>query len=234
MSLVYALSRFASVAEFTAADQCPCDAETDATLIGDALDNASDILARLSGMRMRGVGTVTGARPNMGCDRCGPRCITLIGPVIGVTTVYEDGVLLVAGTDYQLHGDKVFRVTPEGLGKSWGWSSPFLPTHADNTVEISYTYGRTPGRMERIAAFEVACDLLSAWAGGAPPMFDVDSISGGGVSITRRPNEQEDVLVTADMPAVARFVARWNPSGSVLPNEVFAPELIECGSCSCW
>lgn len=227
----------------TAADlidwECDCidlDIDVDAEMIESALERASDILARLSGLRFLGQKVVTLWRPSWPCRSCGPTCIGLPEDTVSVEAVWDNGVLLVEDTDYKVLGSKIHRTDSEWHRRSFSGQRLLAPHSAERTVAVSLTIGSAPGWMERTAALEVACDLISAWRKGATSALEgVTGISGGGVSITREPGEDEGHEAFASFPSVARFVAFWNPKGDMTPPAVYSPDVAtDCGSCSCW
>lgn len=238
MALQFAYSAFATADEFlddAAWSSCETyiDPDDDAT-IAAALDNGSDILTRLSGLRFKGVRTVTNHRPDMGAvleRNC--RRIKLPADTIAVTSVIEGGVTLTADEDYQRRGDELIRIDSSTWTEiSWGAQNLLAPHTEPDTIAISFTRGVTPSMMEKKALFEVAADLIRSWHTGGPSVLSgVVSISGGGVSVVREEGDESNGL-TAVMPNVARFLSLWNPGGTAVPNAVFSPDVPgTCGGC---
>lgn len=234
MTLRLANERFATIAELLdwGCDCIDLTTPDDDDLLGEALDSASDELAKLSGMRFVGRKVVSGYRPKLPCS-CGPACISLVSPVVSIQEVKVDGVVL-SSSEWRLEGNLLHRVGTNYSRRSWGRQNLNAPATAENTVSVSYTWGHEITDLEKFACIELACDLIRAWTvSGGRTLMGVSTISGGGVSITRDEDEDQIREGGGALPLVSRFLARWNPREDSMFPAVFSPEMSACHDDCC-
>lgn len=230
MSLTFGCSRFITAAQLLANDACACDVvlPEDLEEVDDVIDMACDMVAILSGGRVRGVCTRT-VRP-VGDGGCWPSdpswdsapdwlvgTIPLPGPNTDVVEVLIDGVPL-SPSEYGLINNTYL--------KRWSGSWPStndlsLDETNVNTFAVTVRTGRPGDRLTIDAVRELACRLLQPDSGLFPPGVTSASIQGASISI----EDAAEVARNADnLPAVARFLGIYAPDG---PNvsAVYSPEL---------
>lgn len=251
MALQFVCSQFCSVADVRNTPAgCTLTSIVDAA-INEAIDEASDMLGLLTGLRIHGVCTST-VYP-VGAGSCGPRgdgyyggdlsgwgwsagfsrdsepdrfgglqTIPLRGPNTTILEIKIAGVTLLA-TEYRLlDGTNLARV---GLG----WPS-------SNSLDafgwtIRYSYGRTPDYLTRQAAAELATQLLMFWSGfpnQLPNGLTGANVQGASYAL----QDRAEALRAGDeqLPAVARFLGIYAPPSSALEDgrnraSVWSPEL---------
>jgi hypothetical protein len=168
MTLRAAAEQFTSAEAVRSAQNCGCvnADEPDDDTLELIIDQASDVLARLSNGRVVGRREVTVRPCRNGCwDTC-PCCdldsIPLWGPDPVVSEVKIDGLALDTNT-YAVHqsryGFGLVKVAASGPRPTqWpSWQSLWLPNSQDNTFSITYTYGEHIGWVIEKAAIELVC-----------------------------------------------------------------------------
>lgn len=218
--LQFACSRLASVEEFLASDcSCSLDEIEDADLIEALLDQASDIVTLLSGLRIHGVCTRT-VYP-IGDTDCWVAIlegqadwyqgVLLRGPAPSVASVVIDGVTL-DPSEYVIVRDNEMHVLRR-IDEPWPASNdPF--TTDGMTWTITYTFGRPADYITKMAALEVACELMTFAKAGktkiAPGVYQAN-IQGASLSIR---SLSEVMAGNAEfIPALARFLGIYAPDG---------------------
>jgi hypothetical protein len=179
----------------TADDLCsPCDDYTvPGDLMADCLLAASEVLYHLSGQRYSGECSDTVRPGGIPYDQwCGMQPypevhaasfwtgyrsawplglmpvaeVTLGGfPVVAVSEVKLDGVVLVQGTDYRVDDYRtlVRLADANGMPRVWpAYQRMDLPDTEVGTWSVTFTYGVAPPAMGRRAAAFLACELAKA------------------------------------------------------------------------
>lgn len=237
MTLNYSCSRFASVADvIDKGCNCTLDATQDQLLIETVLDEASDMLAILSGLRVHGVCTRT-VRP-FGNESCLPESVwslsgapgpwylqgsvPLRGPRTDVVEVMIDGVVL-PPSEYRLVQDRYLT----RVGAAWPTSNSVTGNDTDVGVwSITYRFGYPPDFLTKAAAVELTCEMLDFYGTGSSNLPDgvvAANIQGAQVSLQGRAEalaEGADELV----PAISRFLGIYAPDGQAR-STIWSPEL---------
>lgn len=248
MTLQFSCTRFASAAEFFAQEcGCPWNATDDTPLVESVLDEASDMLCILSGLRIHGICQVT-VRP-VGSNACyldpwrtsygwnwgwdplaygtGPwwlqGTVPLRGPNTDIVDVHIDGALL-ADSDYGLVNDRYLQRLN---GNTWPTANDItLDDTQPGTWSITYKFGRAPDWLTKQATLELACELAREYSNQdnhLPPGVTNAVIQGATVSLPDR----ADALaqgVNEGIPMVSRFLGVYAPEGQVRSG-VWSPEL---------
>lgn len=168
MTLRAAAEQFTSAEAVRSTANCGCvnaDEPDDATL-ESLIDQASDVLARLSNGRVVGRRAVTLRPCRIGCALyctcCNLDSIPLWGPDPVIDEVKIDGVALDPNT-YAIHqtrmGWGLVKVAASGPRPSdWpSWQSLWLPDSQEHTFSITYTYGEHVEWVIEKAAIELVC-----------------------------------------------------------------------------
>lgn len=230
----YACEAFATPAQFLASE-CACDLDAgDTDFIEMVLEQASDMLAYLSGGKARGTCTVR-VWPFKQGSMCGGHLesypqtyqygvdgIPLRGPNTEVVGIMIDGVPLAASEWRLLNEHYLIRLG----GESW-------PTHndltaalgAEGTWTIQYRFGPPVDYLARQAAIELACHLAADFTDGASDLpTGARSVNLQGVAVDLE--SRADALRDGDagLPMVMRFLAIHAPDGRYGP-AVESPEL---------
>lgn len=231
--LNYACQRLATRAQFFAST-CSCqvdeDNDDDIAFIDELLDQASDMVAILSGGRVRGVCLHT-VRP-LATHTCGQysfywgiteyngaSVIPLPGFRVSIVEVLIDGSVLAEANYRLVDGNNLLRID----GDAWPVNNDLtLDTTQAGTFAITYREGLPPDVITRNAVNELACELFAEASTGKsrlPPGTRSLNIQGASVEID--PDEVRD----AGLAATARFLGIYAPSGRST-TEVWSPELL--------
>ena len=221
--------------------ECDCDALTDEE-VEELIDQASDIIAILTGGKVAGECTTT-VRPcaerKCGCstrwgwpydpgqsrEECVPckyDAITLPGPRPIINEIKIDGVTL-DPSEYAII-DGIYLARVEGR---WPRHQNILkPDTDDGTFSIEFTYGDLP-YIARLAAQEIVCDMIkrdakSGQTKALPPSARSATIAG--VSIQLDQQVEEIRRRTIILPNLIRLLTVYAPDGPQ-PAVVFSPEL---------
>lgn len=237
MTLNFSCSRFASVADvIDKGCDCSLDPVADELLIESILDQASDMLAILSGLRVHGICTRT-VRP-FGTESCIPESlwsspagsgpwylqgtVPLRGPRTDVVEVMVDGVVLPPSA-YVLVQDRYLRRV------SGSWPTSNSTTLGDTAVgvwSITYRFGYIPDFVTKQATIELACELLTFYVNGSSNLpAGVVGANIQGAQVTLR--ERADALAEGandSVPAIARFLGIYAPEGQNRSG-IWSPEL---------
>lgn len=168
MTLRAAAEQFTSAEAVRSAQNCGCvnADEPDDDTLETLIDQASDVLARLSNGRVVGRRTVT-VRPCRNgcwlyCVCCDLDSVPLWGPDPVIGEVKVDGDALDPNT-YAIHQSRwglgLVKVAASGpRPRDWpSWQSLWLPDSEDHTWSITYTYGEHVGWIIEKAAIELVC-----------------------------------------------------------------------------
>lgn len=222
----------------TEADLCsPCaDYANAGVLAGDFLQAASDVLFELSGRQFPGVceGTIrpmgrchhvernislpTPRRSGAGGCGCSGFLFSLPDyPVVAVSEVRVDGAVIDPSL-YRVDGNRVIVRLADADGSNPGWPSDQrldLPTTAEGTWSISYSWGREPPPMGVTAAAVLACELALACD---PETIEdcrlpkkVTSITREGVTMVLSPSDFLDSSGKTGLYEVDLFLGSYNP-----------------------
>lgn len=171
MTLRAAAEQFTSAEAVRSAENCGCvnSDEPDDDTLESLVDQASDVLARLSNGRVVGRREVTVRPCRNGCwDGCACGCdldaVPLWGPDPVIEEVKIDGV---AFTEYAIHqsylGWGLVKTSLSQFSPS-AWPSInklWLPDTEDKTFSITYTYGEHVEWVIEKAAIELVCYFAS-------------------------------------------------------------------------
>lgn len=239
MARYVACEAFATVEDFLACD-CSCGlTEADSDLIIAAIDEASDMLALLTGGKIRGRCGIT-IRPcrekTCGRKTCGPcedrSCchldfIQLTDPNPVVTEVKIDGVVLDPANYTIMNATRLVRIGPDGPINWPGCQDLWKADTEEGTFAVTYAWGATITMLARNAALELACELAkdcTAKKNALPP--GARSATIGNVNVALR--DRAEALREGDLqlPAVARFLGIFAPYGPV-QTLIYSPEIAE-------
>lgn len=250
MALQFVCSQLCTIADVRATPEgCSFTGVLDAA-ISDAIDEASDMLGILTGLRVHGVCTST-VYP-VGSGGCGPRndgyyggdlsgwgwsvgsprnneadrfggiqTIPLRGPDTSIVEIKIAGVTLLS-TEYKLL-DGIYLARVNG-----GWPSSNSLDASGWT--ITYSYGRAPDYLTRQAAAELAVQLAMFWNGfpnQLPNGLTGANVQGASYSL----QDRAEALRAGDeqLPAVARFLGIYAPASASEDGRnrasVWSPEL---------
>lgn len=240
---------------------CQLDPVSDAQLILDALDEASDTLTILSGMRYGGRCSIIARPVRSNSCSCGPRygyvygnyaysggyssmgypygwladacgCdrtsrVPLRTPVGSITQVVVDGVVQDPATYALMDGQYLIRYAADATDQpNWPGCQDLSKTPDQaGTFAVFYTVGPAPSLIDRQAAIELACELISTYRTGKGAVSGATGFSGGGVQIQRKAVVDQVREVGSTMIAVQRFISFWNPKGTRVPNGAWSPEV---------
>jgi hypothetical protein len=221
------------------ADLCsPCnDYANVGVLAGDMLQAASDVLFELSGRQFPGTCEAT-IRPVARCSHieqsvslpvprstgpagcgCAPHHFSLPDyPVAAVSEVKIDGAV-VSPSLYRVDDNRTLVRLADADGSNPGWPSgqrDDLPTTAEGTWSITYTWGREPPPMGVTAAAVLACELALACdpetVGDCRLPKNVTSVTREGVSLVLSPSDFLDRDGKTGLYEVDLFLRAVNPA----------------------
>jgi len=216
--------------QFITADDIDCDCgDTSPEDIGLMIDQASDVLAILTGGKVSGrcsdVVRPCGSR-RCGCSRlsscgCTPvDAITLAGPNPTITEILIDGL---AFTEYAIvDGNLLVRTD----GMAWpGWQDITKPSTDEGTFEITYTHGLAVPQLAKDAAAEIVCSFIrSGPQDTRKPHPNTRGMNIAGVQITLEQMADEIKKRAFMLPFVIRLITVYAPNGPT-PSFVYSPEL---------
>ena len=217
--------------QFITTDDVECDCgDTSAAAMSDLIDQASDVLAILTGGKVQGrcnevVRPYNGSR--CGCSRvwscgCSPLDgITLAGPNPTVNEVLIDGL---AFTEHALvDGNHLVRTD----GQGWpGGQDITTASTEDATFEIDYTHGLAIPELAKRAASEIVCSFLSndPQSSRNKPHPNTRGMNISGVQIQLDQMVEEIRRRSFMLPHVIRLITVYAPNGPT-PSLVYSPEL---------
>lgn len=229
MAMNYAFEMLGTVDGFLASNcECTLD-ETKAAEITLALEAASDVIAKITGGRVRGrrTSTLWPVRQRGTCLGANEQIMTLIDldaiPIPGIVPVVKAvkvaGVTL-AATEYKMfNGPNLVR-----LGSDWPYWNNLraLSDDEEDTFTVAVEHGDNGGLLGVKASYEIACSLLQSYIPGFGR--GVTSASVQGVSLTIDEAADEIRQGGDSYPNVQRLLASFAPSGAAL-SSVWSPEL---------
>lgn len=229
MALQYACEAFTTPAEVVARG-CACEMAlpTDENLLLDLIDAASDVLARLTQLEVRGRCVAT-VRP-LSDGVCGYSdhptfhgvdCIPLRAPVGEIVEVRIDGVVLDPSEYGLMNGNYLFR--QEGL---WPRVNTVRGDASDFGVfQIVYTIGEVVNWLGVQAAIDLTCLFFSVVTGQSTAL-PAGTVSASLQGATLSLNTLADAVdrVSNEMPNVSMFLGVYGGDGRGTPG-VWAPEL---------
>lgn len=219
--------------------QCQANVPGDVTLVEEAIDQASDIVALLSDMRVTGVCERT-VLP-IGSGQClplrtglygwglgyddyafaGVDVIPLRGPNTQIVAVTIDGVDLDPSAYQLVDRQNLMRID----GEMWPHSNSLNPNDS-NHWSVTVRFGWPANKITTDAVNELACELVKNYeqrASNTLPGVVSLNIQGAGVSL----EDQADALRdgAGNLPALIRFLGVFNPLGTRSTIGVYSPEL---------
>lgn len=242
MTLHLAFERFMTVDEVNASGACPeCIDEADDTQLGEWLDQASDLIAMLSGMKIYGQADLV-ARPcrfghHCYCDCCHLDSIPFGDPKPIITEVLIDGVT-VPDDEYDLHwglnGWSLVRLG-DGTTPPDRWPSSqrlHLADTEDNTFAVYVTFGvNVDIPMVHAAVLELVCDIASDVSGGYnnPNQLESGIIQATiGNATVQVDFDRLARLKRGEMgPALSKLLAVYAPGERSQQSAVYSPELLD-------
>lgn len=239
----FACEAFATSADFIAAS-CDCGSLTPDE-ISDLLEDASDLLAFMSGGKVSGrcQSTLRPCRQSV-CgwwhlDRvrpwsswgswnccCGVDALPLRAPVVSVDLVTIDGTELPSG-DYKLI-DRHRLVRTDG-GVWPGCQDVSADASESGTFAVTYTFGRRPPVFARLAAVELACELAKGTT--LPnrqrlPGNTTFAVHGGmQAGFATRAGAVKDVSI--NLPFMQQFLALYGTETGIGNGLAYAPEMYD-------
>lgn len=222
MALQVACEAFIVEAEVT----CNCE-PLDAATIEGYIDQASDILAILTGGQVSGRCQST-VRPR-GISVCGRgvscTCsyltgVTLMGPNPTIDSLTVDGA---AFTDYKLVDGRLLIRTDD---QAWPSCQNLADAATeDGTFEITYTHGDVIPQLAKDACAEIVCSFVTSNPQDNRKSHPgVRGMSIAGVSISLEQQAMEIKNKAFMMPTVIRLLTVYAPDGPQ-PAVVYSPEL---------
>lgn len=229
MAMNYAFEMLGTVQGFLASDcECTLD-ETKSAEITAALEAASDVIAKITGGRVRGrrTSTVWPIRQSGSCIGMSTQTMTLIDldaiPIPGILPVIDevriDGAVLGSGEYKMFNGPNLVR-----LAGDWPYGNNLRSaSNAEvGTFTVTYTHGDNGGLLGVKASYEIACSLIQKYIPGFGR--GVTSASVQGVSLTIDEAADEIRQGGDSYPNVQRLLASFAPGGAGL-SSVWSPEL---------
>lgn len=143
-----------------------------------------------------------------GCDCCGPPAFSLGHiPIITVTEVKLDGVVLEEDVDYVVVGDLLARL---GSDNTWpACQNIALPDTDEGTMSVSFTWGANPPTLGVTAARDLACAILKDCGDDCKPSERMVTRQAGGTTVQLI---SPDGDVRTSMPrSVKMFVDAYGP-----------------------
>lgn len=234
MTRHYACEAFATIDDvYDAACGCEAvDGEDDA-LVATMIDQASDILALLSGLTVAGQ-CLTTVRP-IYKGGCGPTAIAndwttrfggidtipLRGPNVDIVEILIDGNVI-AASDYKLlDGLYLMRISA-----NWPTINDLRRDETQtNTFAITYRFGWPHDKLTNMACVELACELIKDAKGQKSTLRGVTSINIQGA--TAQVRDRAGALRDGEeqIPVVARWMSLHAPDGPMQVSTVWSPEL---------
>lgn len=229
MALIVACEQFIDAEEEL---DCDCN-EIDDELVEGWIDEASDIIAILTGGKIQG-GCTDSVRPRRSdvqtclCQEiwncsCGPLTgVTLQGPRPTVTEVKIDGVVF---TDWQVMDDTLLVRTD---GQNWPGCQDLTKTADESgSFQVNYTFGDPVNPLVKKAANEIVCEVLRAGYKETERREGPSrarSMNVSGVQITLEQQVEEIRRRAFMLPSVIRLLTVYAPDGAT-PAVVYSPEL---------
>lgn len=162
------------------------------------------------------------------CCTCAPRCqVYLPGPVIAVSEVVQDGILVPASA-WRVDNNRWLVRTD---GQCWPYCQDFnvdagLGVFNDNTLQVTYTRGVAVPTALLNAAATVACEFAKACTGQACRLPGrLSTVARQGVQLTF---QDIDTLIETGftgIPEVDQIIAAYNPFRLMRPMRVYSPDL---------
>jgi hypothetical protein len=124
-----------------------------------------------------------------GCECCGPTAFSLGHiPVVSITEVKLDGVVLTEDVDYVVVGDLLARLNPDNPTAPAYWPSCqniAAPDDEEGTFSVTYAWGASPPALGFLAAADLACVLVKAECGdtACEPVQNMVRRTAGGTTI---------------------------------------------------
>jgi len=224
MALAVACEAFITADDIT----CDCGDRTPAEL-GEMIDQASDILAILTGGKVSGrcqdVVRPCGGAP-CGCLRqsscgCSPiDRITLAGPNPYIDEILIDGLNF---TEFALvDEDQLIRTD----GLNWPGGQNLATASSEvGTFEITYTHGLDIPQLAKDACAEIVCSFIASGPQDSRKSHpNTRGMSISGVQITLEQQAMEIQRRSFMLPFVIRLITVYAPNGPT-PSFVYSPEL---------
>lgn len=217
--------------QFIAVDDIECDCgDTQPEALAEMIDQASDILAILTGGKVAGRCTDVVRPCNVG-SRCGCSALSLCGcsPIDGITlsgyNPVVDGITIdgSAFTEFTIvDGNRLVRTD----GQPWpGTQDLSVASTEAGTFEVTYSHGLEIPYLAKQAASEIVCSFLqNDPQSSRKPHPNTRGMNISGVSITLDQMAQEIKRRSFMLPYVVRLLTVYAPSGPS-PALVYSPEL---------
>lgn len=226
---------FASIADLLEIVCGDLASPADDELMQGALDDATDILVKVSGYRFYGLCTFT-VRPcrecsyGTWCGCCDLDMVPLPDDIVSITSVKIDGVLVDASTYAIVNGPTgpgLIKVAAGDRPTSWpACQKLWRRTTEEDTFEIIYTAGQTISIVEKQANLELAISIIQSQPNrNVLAVRGATRVAGGGVTIDRDAAGDDLTDQATSLPAVAQFRAKWNPYGDRVFSAGWSPEL---------
>lgn len=237
--LQFACSQLSTTADFFAYG-CNCslqkDDAADVQTVSDSIDMASDMISILSGGVINGrcMMTLLPFGDGGGCfpmtlygpasPFAGFSAIPLRGPNSEIVSVTIDGANVAASAYRIVHHqgiDYLMRID----GEAWPSANSFDSSDSSNW-SFTVRYGRGPDKITRDAVNELACELAEDFDGRKtmlPPGITSLNLQGASAQLEDMAEALRDG--NENMPAVARFLGIYNPTGTRFRSGIYSPEL---------
>lgn len=213
---------------------CGPDAEIDPTIRDRALTTANRIVYVLSGRKYPGSCTETVRPCTCPCNRTEDRSRCACGdfdqitldhyPITSVSEIRVDGAAL-SSASWRIDDFKyVVRID----GDSWPCCQDLTadPASENDTFQIAYTWGVTPGEDGKMAAARLACELAKAYSGRDCQLPErITSISRQGIDIAFIDPQEFLSEGRTGIYLTDAWIKAENPSGVLVPPAVFSPDV---------
>lgn len=161
---------------------------------------------------------ISGQWYNLGCGSCGTSCSCtaisetfLPGPVVSITEVKVDGVVLVNGVDYRVDDyRKLVR-----LGAVWPFCNDLnLADTEVGTWSVTAIYGEPVPTLGSLALGELACNFVDFLTGGECELpAGITDLSRQGISMSFANTTTDLTQLFARYPLTYLFIKTYNPNG---------------------
>lgn len=168
-----------------------------------------------------------GAGSGPGCCTCEPsQQIYLPGPVTGITSVIQDGVLVNAA-DYRVDDAKWLVRTTGTWPECQDYDSDAgLGLFNENTLVVTYLRGDAVPQAVLDARDTLACEFAKACQGGPCRLpARVSTVARQGVQLTFTNIDQLIGSMFTGIPEVDQIIKAYNPAGLPRPMRVWSPDL---------
>lgn len=150
-------------------------------------------------------------------------------PITSIVEVKVDGEVLDPSL-YRIDQYRWLVRLPDPDDRRVGWpccTRMDLPSTADNTFEVTYTYGTPPPPLGKMAVVELACEFARACAGDEKCRLSPRAISVARQGVSVQLAAITDTLADGriGLPIGDLFLHTYNPTGKRRQSSVWSPDI---------